>query len=80
MQKIGIYKKTSSKKKEYEPKTYQNMTHPGERVQTDVKYIPLKSLTKEVQEKEGIYYQYTAIDEYTIQRVLLASKEHSTYA
>jgi len=52
------------------------MTYPGERVQIDVKYIPLKSLTKEIKEKDGRYYQYTAIDEYTRQRVLWASKEN----
>ena len=80
MQRIGIYNKTLSKKKEYEPKPYQQMTHPGERVQVDVKYVLAKSLTKEVKEREGRYYQYTAIDEYTRQRVLWASKEHSTYA
>lgn len=39
-----------------------------------------ESLTKEVKEKDGRYYQYTAIDEYTRQRVLWASKEHSTNA
>ena len=80
MQRIGIYRKTPSKKKEYEPKPYEKMKYPGERVQIDVKYVPAKSLTKEVKEKEGRYYQYTAIDEYTRQRVLWASKEHSTYA
>ena len=80
MQRIGIYQKTPSKKKEYEAKPYQQMTYPGERVQIDVKYVPLKSLTKEVKEVDGRYYQYTAIDEYTRQRVLWASKEHSTYA
>lgn len=80
MQRIGIYNKAPSKKKEYEPKPYQQMTYPGERIQIDVKYVPAKSLTKEVKEKEGRYYQYTAIDEYTRQRVLWASKEHSTYA
>jgi len=80
MQRLGIYNKTPSKKKEYEPKPYQQMTHPGERVQVDVKYVPAKSLTKEVKEREGRYYQYTAIDECTRQRVLWASKEHSTYA
>ena len=80
MQRIGIYEKTPSKKKEYEPKPYEEMKYPGERVQIDVKYVPAKSLTKEVKEKEGRYYQYTAIDEYTRQRVLWASKEHSTYA
>lgn len=80
MQRIGIYRKTSSKKKEYEPKPYEEMKYPGERVQVDVKYVPAKSLTKEVRERDGRYYQYTAIDEYTRKRVLWASKEQSTSA
>lgn len=80
MQRLGIYNKVPSKKKGYEPKPYQQMTHPGERVQIDVKYVPSKCLTKEIKERDGRYYQYTAIDEYTRQRVLWASKEHSTYA
>lgn len=80
MQRIGIYNKTPRKKKEYEPKPYEQMTYPGERVQIDVKYVPLKSLTKEVKEQDGRYYQYTAIDEYTRKRVLWASKEQSTSA
>ena len=80
MQRLGIYKKTPSKKKKYEPKPYEEMTHPGERIQIDVKYVPSNCLTKEIKEADGRYYQYTAIDEYTRQRVLWASKEHSTYA
>lgn len=80
MQRIGIYNKAPSKKKEYEPKAYEEMRYPGERVQVDVKYVPAKSLTKEVKEKDGRYYQYTAIDEYTRKRVLWASKEQSTSA
>ena len=80
MQRQGIYKKAPSKKKEYEPKMYQQMTYPGERVQVDVKYVPLKNLTKEVKERDGRYYQYTAKDEYTRKRVLWASKEQSTSA
>ena len=80
MQRLVIYKKAPSKKKKYEPKPYQQMTHPGERVQIDVKYVPLSCMTKEIKEIDGRYYQYTAIDEYTRQRVLWASKEHSTYA
>ena len=80
MQRIGIYRKVPSKKKEYEPKPYEEMRYPGERVQVDVKYVPVKSLTKEVREKDGRYYQYTAIDEYTRKRVLWASKEQSTSA
>ena len=80
MQRIGIYNKVPSKKKEYEPKPYEEMRYPGERVQVDVKYVPAKSLTKEVKEQDGRYYQYTAIDEYTRKRVLWASKEQSTSA
>lgn len=80
MQRIGIYKKTPSKKKAYEPKPYEQMTHPGERIQIDVKYVPTKNLTEEVKKIDGRYYQYTAIDEYTRQRVLWASKEQSTSA
>lgn len=80
MQRIGIYNRTPRKKKEYEPKPYEQMTYPGERVQIDVKYVPLKSLTKEVKEQDVRYYQYTAIDEYTRKRVLWASKEQSTSA
>ena len=56
------------------------MTYPGERIQIDVKYVPSNCLSKELQEQGEKYYQYTAIDEYTRQRVLWASKEHSTYA
>ena len=80
MQRIGIYKKTPSKKKEYEPKPYQQMKYPGERIQIDVKYVPGKSLTDEVKELDGRYYQYTAIDEYTRKRVLWASREQTTSA
>ena len=79
MQRLGIYKKTPSKKKEYEPKPYQQMTHPGQRIQIDVKYVPRKCMSEELKELGEKYYQYTAIDEYTRQRVLWASKEHNTY-
>ena len=80
MQRLGIYKKAPSKKKRYEPKPYHKMIHPGERIQIDVKYVPQKCMSNELKELEEKYYQYTAIDEYTRQRVLWASKEHSTYA
>lgn len=80
MQRIGIYEKTPSKKKQYVPKPYEQMTFPGERVQIDVKYVPTNCLCKELQELGESYYQYTAIDEFTRQRVLWASKEHNTYA
>ena len=52
MQRLGIYNKTPSKKKKYEPKPYQQMTYPGERIQVDVKYVPLDCLTEEIKEME----------------------------
>ena len=80
MQRLGIYNKAPSKKKKYIPKPYHQMTYPGEKIQIDVKYVPSNCLSKELREQGEKYYQYTAIDEYTRQRVLWASKEHSTYA
>ena len=77
--KLGIYKKTPSKKKVYEPKAYHQMIYPGQRVQVDIKYVPMNCLTKELKERGERYYQYTAIDEYTRMRVLWFAKEHSTY-
>ena len=79
MIKLKIYKKAPSKKKTYEPKAYQQMTYPGQRVQVDVKYVPMKCLTNELKEKGERYFQYTAIDEYTRLRILWFAKEHSTY-
>ena len=78
MIKLKIYNKAPSKKKTYEPKAYQQMTYPGQRVQVDVKYVPMKCLTKELKEKGERYFQYTAIDEYIRLRILWFAKEHST--
>ena len=47
MQRLKLYKKTPSKKKKYIPKPYQQMTHPGERIQVDVKYVPRECMSKE---------------------------------
>ena len=44
MQKIGIYNKAQSKKKEYEQKTYEVMEYLGKRVQVCAKYVLVKSL------------------------------------
>jgi transposase InsO family protein len=61
--------------KKYRPKPYEQMQYPGQRVQVDVKYVPIKcSVTGER------YYQYTAIDEYSRYRVLGAFRELSTYS
>ena len=60
----------------YKPKPYEQMTHPGERIQVDVKFVPIKCLAN----KEQKLYQYTAIDEFTRLRFVYGYEEHSTYS
>lgn len=79
LQKMGIYEKAPSKKKESEPKEWITGVYPGDKVQVDVKYVPSKCLTKELQEKGERFFQYTAIDEYTRMRYTWFTNEHSTY-
>jgi len=59
----------------YIPKPYEQMYYPGQRVQIDVKHVPLACCVNG--EK---YYQYTAIDEFSRFRYLGAFKENSTYS
>ena len=79
MIRLGIYKKTPSKKKQPENREYKQTTYPGEKVQVDVKYVPTNCMLNEDKENDIRYYQYTAIDEFSRQRVVMATKEHSTY-
>lgn len=62
----------------YIPKPYEQMQYPGQRVQIDVKFVPVVCLVGEAKGKK--YYQYTAIDEYSRFRYLEAFEEHSTYS
>ena len=80
MIKLGIYEKTPSKRKDKNEGKYPEMTRPGEKVQIDVKYVPKKCLSKELQERGERYYQYTAIDEYSRYRYLWFTNAHDTYA
>ena len=66
----------AKKKTGYKPKPYEQMTHPGERIQIDVKVVPRKCIA----DPELRLYQYTAIDEYTRIRMLGAYPEQSTYS
>ena len=63
-------------------KPYEQMDHPGERIQIDVKYVPKECLSQEFIEKYGSaeLYQYTAIDEYSRYRILCGYREHNTYS
>lgn len=75
MRREGLIKERPVKKKQ-KPKPYEQMTHPGERIQIDVKVVPRSCLAN----KEERLYQYTAIDEYSRYRILGAYPEQSTYS
>lgn len=60
------------------PKPYEQMTHPGQRVQIDVKHVPAACLVGQVQNSK--LYQYTAIDEFSRYRYVEAFEEISTYS
>ena len=62
----------------YIPKLYEQMDHPGQRVQIDVKVVPSACLVNEA--KGQRFFQYTAIDEYSRWRFVEAFKEQSTYS
>ena len=62
----------------YVPKPYEQMDHPGQRIQIDVKFVPSVCLVNEAKEKK--FYQYTAIDEYSRWRFVEAFEEHSSYS
>ena len=79
MQRIGIYKKTPSKKKRAQPVEWETGKYPGEKIQIDVKYVPKECMSPELVERKERYYQYTAIDKYTRIRYTWFTNEHSTY-
>ena len=63
----------------YIPKPYEQMVHPGQRIQVDVKFVPSACLVnRSVIGKQ--FFQYTAIDEYSRWRYVEAFEEHSTYS
>ena len=74
MRKLGMF--PQKKKKAYTPKTYQQMTHPGERIQVDVKVVPRRCIA----DPELRLFQYTAIDEFSRLRFLAAYPEQFTYS
>ena len=80
MQRLGIYQKSPSKKKEREPSEWVSGRYPGEKIQIDVKYVPQKCMSKELKEMGEKYYQYTAIDEYSRLRYTWFTNSHDTCA
>ena len=65
----------SGPKKAYKLRPYEQMTHPGERVQVAIKVVPRSCIA----DPELRLFQYTAIDEFTRVRFLAAYPEQSTY-
>ena len=57
------------------PKPYQRAEYPGQKVQVDVKFVPLYSVVNGQK-----YYQYTAVDECTRWTYREMYDEHSTYS
>ena len=62
----------------YIPKPYEQMTHPGQRVQIDVKHVPAACIVGDAEGEK--FYQYTAIDEFSRFRYVKAFREISTYS
>ena len=56
------------------------MLSPGQRVQVDVKIVPKSCIVPDADRLQERYYQYTAIDEYSRFRFVMAFKEQSTYS
>ena len=75
MRKLGLFP-TPEKKKAYKPKSYEQTTYPGQRVQVDVNVVPRRCIA----DQELRLFQYTAIDEFTRLRFLAAYPEQSTYS
>lgn len=62
--------------KPYKPKSYEQMTYPGQRVQVDVKVVPRRCIA----DPELRLFQYTAIDEFSRLRFLAAYPEQSSFS
>lgn len=63
----------------YIPKPYEQMSHPGQRIQVDVKFVPSACLVNSrVIGKQ--FFQCTTIDEYSRWRFVEAFEEYSTYS
>jgi len=69
---IGAEEREQAKKK---PKPYERADYPGQKVQIDVKYVPMNCVANGVQ-----YYQFTAVDECTRWTFREMYDERSTYS
>ncbi len=77
LKRLGLQPAPASKPK-YVPKPYEQMRYPGQRIQIDVRYVPLNCLVGDAKGKR--FYQYTAIDEFSRLQYIEAFEEHSTFS
>jgi len=75
MRRLGMFPEPKPQN-QYRPKPYEQMTYPGQRIQIDVKVVPLRCIA----DPELRLFQYTAIDEFSRLRFLAAYPEQSTYS
>lgn len=80
MRRLDIGERKKPKNPKYVPKPYQVALFPGEKVQVDVKVVPMSCIIGKAKENGEKMYQYTAIDECTRMRCLAAYPEKSTYS
>jgi transposase InsO family protein len=78
MRRVGLVRDKAKNPKKRRPKPYERMTRPSERFQIDVKYVPAACVKGEV--RGNGWFQYTALDEYSRWRYVMASEEHNTQA
>ncbi|WP_242955239.1 DDE-type integrase/transposase/recombinase [Herbinix luporum] len=71
--------KRTVKPKSYPKSSYKKVTstYPGERVQIDVKFVPVECIG--FSSNQSRYYQITAIDEYSRKRYMELVNENSTF-
>ena len=77
MAREGLLGEKKKAKKKYQPKPYEAMQYPGQRVQIDVKEVPSYCIKDKTWKK---YYQYTAIDEFSRFRFLEAYQQANTWS
>ena len=72
--------KPKKRRRSYPKVTYskEEVTYPGQRVQIDVKYVPVECIG--FASYHSRYYQITAIDEYSRKRYMALVTENSTYS
>ena len=72
----GLIKKAAKKKKPHKPKPYEQMQFPGQHIQINVEVVPRRCIAH----SQLRPYQYTAIDAYSLYRVLGAYEEQIVFA